>query len=169
MFFNCSFKERINNMKKHSLFITFLTIAVLFSLAIPSPAYAGQEPVGERIAFSSPPVQYPAGAPFNIRHGWVQTSDDGAIGIFDFQLEVDGSLRSEDVKLFSEESVNPDTLTRVRVYNFTDGMSGTHNFTGHWYAPCQYAVEQLGFLGICATPNEKVETNNRTMTITFVP
>lgn len=123
-------------MKKHTFFITALLLVALLSLAIPSSASAGNEPIGERIGLWNSTLEFTAGTPFNIRHGWLQTSDDGAIGIFDFTLEVDGVLRSEDFKLFSAESGTPDSLTRLWVYNFPNGMTGTHTFTGHWYAPC---------------------------------
>ena len=156
-------------MKKQTLFVTVLLIVTLLSMAIPSSAAAGNEPVGDRIGLWSSTLEFTAGIPFNIRHGWLQTSDDGAIGIFDFSLEVDGALRNEDFKLFSEEVGEPDILTRLWVYNFPSGMSGTHTFTGHWYAPCQYAVSYLGYQGTCSTPNEKVETNSRTLVVTFVP
>lgn len=154
---------------KKQLFVTALLILTLLNLATPSSASASSEPVGERITLWNSPFATTAGTPFNIRHGWLQTSDDGAIGIFDFTLEVDGVLHREDFKLFSEEIGDPDILTRLWVYNFPNGMTGTHTFTGHWYAPCQYAVVSLGFTGSCATPNEKVETSIRTVVVTFVP
>ncbi len=156
-------------MKKRPLFVTALIIVALLNLANPVSAFAENEPVEKRIALWNSTFETTAGTPFNIRHGWLQTSDDGAIGIFDFALDVDGVLRSEDFKMFSEEIGDPDILTRIWVYNFPNGMTGMHTFTGHWYAPCQYAVVSLGFTGSCATPNEKVETNTRTLVVTFVP
>lgn len=162
-------KKGIMKMKKHSRFFTVFLIAALCALVMPTSASANQEPVGVRIGFWAPPGEFAAGAPFNIRHGWVQTSDDEAIGIFDFRLEIDGVVLREDFKMFSAESGSPDTLTRMWVYNFPDGMTGSHTFTGHWYASCQYAVDNLEYPGPCATPNDKVETRTRTMTINFVP
>lgn len=156
-------------MKKQPLFVTALLIVMLLCSAIPASASGDNEPVGVRLGLWNSTLEVTAGTPFNIRHGWVQTSDDGAIGIFDFTLEVDGVLRSEDFKLFSEEIGDPDILTRLWVYNFPDGMTGTHTFTGHWYAPCQYAITALDYQGSCATPNEKVETNSRTLVVNFVP
>ncbi|MGE5124443.1 MAG: hypothetical protein ACM3H7_07985 [Acidobacteriaceae bacterium] len=154
-------------MKKQPVFTSVFLILALLSLAIPSPVSAHNEPVGDRISLYYPQVDFPAGTPFHIFHGWVQTSDDEAIGIFDFTLEVDGDLRSEDFKQFSAESGEPDLLRRLWVYNFPEGMTGMHTFTGHWYAPCQYAVDWLGYPGPCATANEKVETNSRTTIVNF--
>ena len=156
-------------MNKRSLVTTLLLVAALLSFAVPAAA-EDNGPVGTRIGFYGGSWQeFPAGAPFNIRHGWVQTSYDGAIGIFDFKLEVDGVIRNVDYRMFSEEGSDPEILTRLFVYNFPNGMTGVHTFTGHWYAPCQYAVDDLGYAGTCATPNEKVETNSKTMVVTFVP
>jgi hypothetical protein len=139
-------------------------------LAITTPVAAGRiEPVGDRIGFFYPPETFPTGTAFHIRHGWMQPATDEAIGVFDFVLEVDGVLLKEDIKLFAAESGDPDMLNRIWVYNFPDGMTGTHTFTGHWFAPCQYAVDSLGYAGPCATPNAKVETNTRTLTVNFLP
>jgi len=156
-------------MKKQPLFVTAILILALLNLAIPSSASAHNEPVGERVIVFNGQIDFTAGTSFNIWHGWVQTSDDGAIGIFDFELDIDGVFLSEDFKMFSADSGDPDILWRLWVYNFPDGMTGTHTFTGHWYAPCQYAVDWLGFAGPCATPNEKVETNTKTLIVNFVP
>jgi hypothetical protein len=156
-------------MKKHLLSVAILLIVAILSLAITSSTYAQSEPVGERIFVYDGSIDFPAGIPFNIWHGWVQTSDDEAIGIFDFELEIDGVLRSEDFKMFTADSGDPDILWRRWVFNFPDGMTGTHTFTGHWYAPCRFAVDELGFPGPCATPNEKVENKSKMLIVTFIP
>jgi hypothetical protein len=162
-------QRKDNPMKKQSLFLSIILIAALLVLAVPSAASAHNEPVGERISLYYASNEITQGTPFYISHGWIQNSDDEAIGVFDFELEIDGVLRGEDYKMFSAESGNPDTLLRRWVYNFTEGMTGEHTFSGHWYAPCQYAVDWLGYPGPCLTPNEKVETATRTSIVTFVP
>jgi hypothetical protein len=155
-------------MKKAMLLVIVPLMAALLAIAVPAAA-GQQQPVGERIRVRDGSIVFPAGAPFHIMHGWVQSSEDGAIGVFDFALEVDGVLRREDIKMFSAVSGNPDTLWRLWVHNFPAGMTGMHTFTGHWFAPCQYAVENLGYPGACSTPNAKVETATRTLTATFLP
>ena len=155
-------------MKKRSFLITILTIGALLMLASPVAA-AEKGPVGERINLYFGSTEFPAGTPFYIQHGWVQPSTDEAIGVFDFKLEVDGVLLQEDFKMFSAVSGDPDLLYRLWGYNFPYGMTGAHTFTGHWFAPCQYAVDELGYAGPCATPNAKVETISRTVVVTFVP
>ena len=156
-------------MKKQPVLISICLIVALLVTTIPSVASAHTGLVGERIFVYDGSIEFPAGTPFHIFHGWVQTSDDEAIGIFGFELEIDGVLQGEDFKMFSADSGNPDTLWRLWAYNFPDGMTGTHTFTGHWYAPCQYAVDWLDYPGPCATPNAKVENKTRTLVVTFVP
>ena len=154
-------------MKKQSLLITILIIVAILMLA--NPVAAAKGPVGERINLYFGSTEFPAGAAFYIQHGWVQPSTDEAIGVFDFKLEVDGVLLQEDFKMFSAVSGDADMLWRLWLYNSPDGMTGEHTFTGHWFAPCQYAVNELGYTGPCAAPNAKVETALRTVVVTFVP
>lgn len=48
-------------------------------------------------------------------------------------------------------------------FNFPDGMTGTHYFTGTWYAPCGYIY------GPCDGPtNTVIETFTVTVQVTFV-
>ncbi len=161
-------EEKDNIMKKYLLLIIVLLIVAL--LAIVTPAAADQNaPVGEKISLFGYAREFPSETPFNIRHGWIQPSTDDAIGVFDFELSIDGVLQKESFKMFSATNGDPDLLNRYWVYNFPYGMTGTHTFTGHWFAPCQYAVDFLGYTDSCAAPNEKVETNTRTLIVTFVP
>lgn len=156
-------------MKKVSSVVTVFLVVALLAMTSPVVVTAAGGPVGEKIRVRDASIEFAAGAPFYILHGWIQTSEDGAIGVFDFQLEVDGVLLREDFKTFSVASGDPDLLTRVWGFNFPSGMTGTHTFTGHWYAPCGYAVEWLGYSGPCANPNEKIESATRTLVVTFVP
>jgi len=142
-------------------------VAVVMSVYATPVAADNKTPVGEKIRIRDDWMSYPMDTPFHISHGWVQLSDDGAIGVFDFKLDVDGIPREEDYKDFSVESGEPDILTRIWVFNFPDGMAGEHTFTGHWFAPCQYAVDWLDYPGPCKKPNEKVETYTATLTVSF--
>jgi hypothetical protein len=156
------------------VFANILSIFVILAMAFPvtSVAYAApaaddsKEPVGYRISLFLGAPDFPPNTPFHISHGFVQSSDDDAIGIYDFELEVDGVLRKEDFKDFWAESGEPDTLQRRWVYNFPDGMTGTHTFTGHWFGPCQAVVEDPG---VCPIPNAKVEFSTQTLTVNFTP
>ena len=155
-------------MKKLSLFV--IVLVVLSQLIMASSAAAGTNvPVGTRLSLYVAEIEFPANTPFHIRHGWIQPSTDSAIGIFDFALDVDGIFQPDAYKWFSVISGDPDYLSRIWVFNFPAGMTGTHTFTGHWYAPCQYAVDWLGYTGTCPTPNLKVEITTRSLIVTFVP
>lgn len=155
-------------MKKLAPFISLLLVVSL--LAVTSPAAANHnEPIGEKIRVRNETIKFQYNTPFYIAHGWVQPSTDEAIGVFSFELDVDGSPQPLSFRQFYVTSGDPDLLWRVFVYNFPVGMQGTHAFTGHWFAPCQYAVDWLGYPGTCATPNASVETATRTLTVTFEP
>src|SRR6266508_4911714 len=131
-------------MKKQSLVITILVLVALLATVTPVAADA-REPVGTKISLFFGSLEFPAGAPFYIQHGFVQSAEDGAIGVFDFQLDVDGIPVQEDFRTFSAVSGEPGTVLRLWLYNFPEDMTGVHTFTGHWIAPCQYAVDEVGY------------------------
>jgi hypothetical protein len=155
-------------MKKNLFFLMLIGILVM---AVPVAA-KGKEPVGEKISVFPPgtPSEFPAGAPFHISHGWLLDPGEGPPGRFDFDLEVDGVLRDEDfVSRTVDRSGVSESLLWIWVHNFPDGMTGTHTFTGRWLAPCQYAVDNMGFPGPCSMPNAKVEVLSNSLTVTFLP
>ena len=160
--------------KKLSLFFTLPAALATLLLAVPAAADSPKVPVGEKInVLLGSPTTFPAGTPFHIRHGWGLAPADQALGIWSFRLDVDGVPRDPDFVLRSTDPV-PATgydypvLNRGWVFNFPEGMYGTHTFTGHWIAPCGAAVSELGYAGPCATPNEPVDTLTRSLTVTFV-
>lgn len=155
-------------MKKNIFILMLIAILVM---AVPAAA-KGNEPVGERISVFPPgtPSEFPAGAPFHISHGWWLDPGEGPQGRFDFELEVDGVLRDEDfVSWTVDHSRDPQFLGVGWVHNFPDGMTGTHTFIGHWFAPCQWAVDNLGFPGPCSKRNAKVEALSNSLMVTFLP
>ncbi|MFZ5915717.1 MAG: FecR domain-containing protein [Chloroflexota bacterium] len=139
---------------------------------LPAPSPTEGEPVGQKINLFSPPeprIQFPAGEPFHIQHGWKENQDPLQIGL-DFELEVDGILRNEDYLLMTiDPSGDEQMISRLWLHNFAEGMTGTHLFTAHWFAPCQWAIDHLDFAGPCSTPNERVEPQPSSLTVDFVP
>jgi hypothetical protein len=132
-------------MKKTILFVVLIVMLVM---AIPALA-KGKEVVGERIDLSPQGDQtFPANQPFHIKHGiaFVPSEKDGiaeAHGQFDFKLEVDGQLIKEDFfdhfAYGNSPKVSPEdqmVMGFYVVYNFPEGMTDTHIFTGHWIWPC---------------------------------
>lgn len=151
--------------KYHMKKILISIVIMLALLVAPTPAMAGEKvPVGDRInIFNSGAIDFPAGAPFHIAHGWLLDSNTDAIGVYDFKLEVDGTLlKKEDFVDRMVTSGDPDTFLLSWTFNFPNGMTGTHTFTGHWLGPCQ------GGVGPCSSPNEKVELRVSTMIVTFI-
>jgi len=69
----------------------------------------------------------------------------------------------------TEDPVLGMLLFRPYVFNFPDGMTGTHVFVGIFLGPCQAMVNQGFATGPCANPNEEIPTAPTTSTVTFVP
>lgn len=148
---------------------TVIIIVILTLLAIATPASAKKkESVGTSISLFSGPTSFPAGEAFHIAHGWVGVSVDGSVlGLYDFELEIDDVLREEDFITRSFQGGRPSTLTFLWVYNFPDGMIGTHKFTGYWFLPCQEAVDNDLYPGPCPTPSAKVKVFSQTAMVSF--
>ena len=62
-------------------------------------------------------------------------------------------------------------LRRAYVFNFPNGLTGTHVFGGAWSGPCDEMVAQGFASGPCARPNAVVQAPAlaSTTTVTFVP
>lgn len=150
---------------RKSIFV--LAVVLLLVAAVPVAAGKGNDPVGGQInVLAQTPDSYPAGDPFHIMHGW--GSQDSAtmhpVGHFVFELEVDGEYVRHDHLLVTVED---GLITRVFLFNFPDGMTGQHTFTGHWLMPCRYAVDNGLYAGECAKPNEEVEVLFSELTVDF--
>lgn len=93
--------------------------------------------VGERIdVYLGPPVlDFPAGAPFHIWHGWacspieVDCAMAGAETV-DFQIFIDG-LEVE-AKGFELATIVDEWRQKIWVFSFPDGMTGTYSIRGLW-------------------------------------
>ena len=77
-----------------------------------------------------------AGEPFHIAHGQGFTpGEDDFPRNWDFVLFVDGQEVADSGKIVTK--VDGDwTHDARRVFNFADGMTGTHTFEGYWYVSC---------------------------------
>ena len=153
--------------------VRYLLAAIaLLAIAVPAAAKT-KEPIGERISLYWGEVTFSAGQPFNIRHGHAigQERDfpPSAIGRYDFRLELDGVPHAEDCvdRAVSHSQDEPPGFTILWVHNFPDGMTGTHTFTGRWFAPCQSAVATGSYPGPCAFPAEQVLIGTQTLIVHF--
>jgi len=154
-------------MKKHSLFVTVLLIFALLSLTMPVGAAAERVRVGDRISLFGN-IEIPdAGQPFYIAHGWWNPTNISGMGLFKFSLDVDGNPVYEDFIERYAISGDPDDLVWFWVFNFPEGMTGSHSFTGHWTGPCQGLVDMGVIQGPCEKTNEILESNSQTMEVVF--
>jgi hypothetical protein len=115
------------------LVVAALTMALLLA-GVSSVAAAGRERVGDRISLFDPLTTYPADTAFHIWHGFIfEQGVDRGYGRNEFQLDVDGVTTTAD---FTDVDVlDPRVVSRVWVFNFPEGLTGTHTFTGHWMTP----------------------------------
>lgn len=137
--------------------LLFLSLVVVFVLA--TPASAGRpQPVGETLGWDV--TEWYPDTPFNLSHGWIlNLPDEGPIRSFGFKLELDGGLLMPD---FIQREINDEMqYSKIHVYNFPDGMTGEHTFTGHYYAPCYLYFDD------CVFPKKRVEVSTESQTITF--
>jgi hypothetical protein len=125
------------------------------------PIVSQLQRVGEHLfIYYSGAQTFPADTPFHIVHGWRMDPVEEEPELFKFQLEVDGVYREED---FIETKPVETGVDRLFVFNFSEGMTGFHIFTGHWFAPCRVIYEQ------CGDPNEIFESRTSIVEVTFIP
>lgn len=155
-------------MRRRSLIISLVAFALTIVVATPVSADPPFAPVGEQLTVFGEPDTYDADEPFFVIHGWfAEPSVHHPVGLFDFRLEIDGVDQGRGHLL--NEGVGQDGgLTRVFLYNYFDGLpAGDHEFVGRWIAPCQLAVDTLGYEGECNRRNELVVVFEYGGTITF--
>jgi hypothetical protein len=144
-------------------------LLLLALLMVTTTAAAPRQPIGERINLYIE-TDFPENTPFHITHGWRLSFDSKWKGSSEFQLEVDGVVREDGFVIRRVDRTIPDfPLSWMWVFNFPEGMTGTHVFTGRWFMACQSAVEAGMITGPCSNPAQKVETNSRTLIVEFVP
>lgn len=155
-------------MKK--LLWTLLMVGMILPVTFPASA-AKPEPIGDRInIFESGNQSFTPETPFHIAHGWSIDPRMGyPIARFSFELEIDGvSVEADFVETEFFHGAD-DPLRRLWVHNFPGGMTGEVEFTGRWFAPCQYAVDYGGYPGPCPDPIEVVEAKTTVVQVTFTP
>ena len=149
-----------------------LLLVALVSVLAPEASANRKERTGARInLFSGGFQSFPTGEPFHIAHGWqLETGDEAfALGRYDFTVGVDGVELRPDAyeKTFVERPGLDPLQSRVWVYNFPKGMTGTHTFTGTWSGPCRSMVEDGFHPGPCKKPTQVVSAPPLTITVRF--
>lgn len=144
-----------------------LLILILVMALVPTaPVSAGpKQPIGELMTWGPIEDTFPANTPFHREHGWTSMPwGEYPIGGFGFVLEVDGVVIKPSYKIFERDRAEG-TFKKTNVYNFPDGMSGVHVFTGYYYVPCQYILDHES--GTCTGPGSSVLFDTLEMTVTF--
>ena len=122
---------------KQARWMAPIATAILELATLAGPALAGsREPTGDRIdLFSGDDQTYPAETAFHIEHGnTFFLGSDAGLGIAKFTLDIDGNPQPPSYS--TTTAWGPGFLTELVVFNFPDGMTGVHTFTGHWWAAC---------------------------------
>lgn len=143
--------------------ILLVIIAILGTmLASSSAAAARPGGSGDRInILFGTPTTYPAGEAFHIRHGWgFDTAIARPAGYYAFRLEIDGVLQRRGRAIRTHDGT---ALTWMWLQDFPDGMTGTHTFTGYWYAPCFQTASAP-----CAKPHEPTLALEQSLTVIFI-
>ena len=79
--------------------------------------------------------------------------------------------RASATTIRSDDTVLGTLLFRPYVFNFSDGLTGSHVFGGTFVGPCQDMVAAGYAAGPCRHPNEIVPLTGSpfTITVTFIP
>jgi len=154
--------------------VLFLTLMAIFLMVMPVSA-SGRVPIGDQIYVGpdGATLYFTAGEPFHIKHGWfgVLGGPDGVqhLPFSGFDLEMDGVYLERDYILreviidapHNESSAPNGYLVKQSVFEFPEGLTGTHEFIGHWWIACQYWQED------CDDPKEILEVQTSTITVIF--
>jgi hypothetical protein len=114
------------------LIVASFTIVLLLTSAGGAVA-TSKVRVGDRISLLAPPATYQAATAFHIWHGFVFEDSDRSRGRYAFVLDVDGVERAAD--FFEVTTVDRRLISKVWVFNFPNGLTGSHTFEGHWITP----------------------------------
>lgn len=144
-----------------------LIICVVLLLLMVSPVQAAaHQPTGDQIdIYESGAQEYPANTAFYILHGF-EIIKPFSIGWLAFELEVDGAIIP--ATYINNSGTTMDIYNHAWVYNFPDGMTGVHTFTGHWYIQCNVAMHPVD-VPECSNPTAHVDLSTSEVVVTFTP
>jgi hypothetical protein len=172
MVFAATLTPRSSRRFRTTLVCALLVLACSV-VVVPSASADPNKSVGAALGFAT--VQFPAGQPFHITHGWLSAPRyTEAVGEYRVMLAVDGVYVRPDFVETTRQADDPvfgTELFRAFVFNFPDGMTGTHVFAVTFVGPCQALVDSGFFAGPCAHPNDLISTSNSPITsiVTFTP
>jgi hypothetical protein len=151
-------------MRRLSMALFLATTVLLGLFAAPSAAAPKDQALGDRIDLRDGDQTFPASTPFHIDHGFGFTIDDNTIGRSDFVLDMDGTPLTAD---FVRRSPAGDggTVSELWYYNFPTGLTGTHEFTRHYFEACNNDTVPCDGNRI----NTPVEDFTASAVVTFMP
>jgi hypothetical protein len=123
------------------------------------------QPVGDRVDLRDGDQTFPASTPFHIDHGFAFTIGDNTIGLSDFVLDMDGTPLTADFVRRSPIADDGLTVSELWYYNFPAGLTGTHEFTRHYFEACNNDTVPCDGNRI----NTPVETFTASAVVTFTP
>jgi len=132
---------KVRSMVMKKLMLIFILALTLIPA---TPVSAGsKEPVGELMTWHIPAYTFAENVPFHQEHGWLLEMDERAVGGFSSILEVDGAVMKPSYKIH-ERDRDTGVFRSTEVYNFPEGMTGEHTFTGYYYVPCKDSETYTG-------------------------
>ena len=165
-----SHRNRVRRFLCVSVISTVVLGALFAAVASATPTL-----VGARISiFGGATQTFPAAQPFHFDHGWTtKPNKDDSLGLWSFSLTMDGVPVNRDfvdIRQIDDPAFGH-VLARVSVFNFPNGLIGTHVFAGIWSGPCAEMVAQGFATGPCVSPNAVVEAPAlaSTTAVTFLP
>jgi hypothetical protein len=122
-------------MRRLPIALALATTLLVGLTAAPSMAAPRDQPVGDRVDLRDGDQSYPASTPFYIAHGFLFATIDNTIGLNNFELDMDGTTLTADFIRWSH--IGDDfTVDKLWYYNFPAGLTGIHEFTRHYFVPC---------------------------------
>jgi hypothetical protein len=151
-------------MRRLPITLALATTLLLGLTAAPAIAAPRFQVVGERLDLRAGDQIFPASTPFNIEHGWIFEPSSKVIGLAGFVLDMDGTpLTADYIRWF--HIGDGLTVGEFWFYNFPAGMTGTHEFTRHYFEPCNNISVPCDGNRI----NTPVETVTLSAVATFAP
>jgi hypothetical protein len=114
--------------------IVCVIAVLLLAFVVPAAAKNPKVPTGEKIGMVTGSIEYPANTPFHFSPGWMFDPPDDIpmFPPYSFTLEMDGVQVPESFILRSADPHREYPIQWGWVFNFPEGLSGVHTFTGWW-------------------------------------
>ncbi len=155
-------------MKKNTILMLVISLIALTLIAAGNPHVR----VGDRLVF--PPGEgefdYSANMPFYIAHGWSSTvgEDVKVTTRGGLRLVIDGEDVEEDfIEIVRTNDGVTNILSKWFVFNFPDGMTGTHTFEFYYSNTCSY-FRDIGLVDECDHANQIIELLTKSWVVNFL-